>query len=244
MQTTRQSSVLLILAGVCWGLPSAPHHPPHHHNKFPSLNCTVEEVEEIAEVCTPSFTTVCEPISVPVKNIVDKEQCYSVTKTVCSASTEVIANEVCVFKYSQKEEVAEAVGAAVEYSPPCSKQMVTVCSPGYDYGVNCKEVEQETCYNQPEVVPAPEDRTVAYPEPADVCVDRDIQLPRISCEDIVSEVCITVPEVEEATAELEVCRTELGAPDCQEVGLSLPKEQCIEIVYGYTHGYDHGAPHH
>ena len=34
------------------------------------------KVEEIAEVCTPSFTTVCEPISVPVKNIVDKEQCY------------------------------------------------------------------------------------------------------------------------------------------------------------------------
>lgn len=125
---------------------------------------------------------------------------------------------------------------------------------------------------------------------------------RIVCEDIVSEVCITVPEIEEGEKTLEVCRygdfliscrtkdmylylcvlqnvklinfkvlrrfyvsllhnlTEInrhvrlllycncyrtvqGEPSCEQIDLTLPKESCIEIVYGYAHGANE-HPHH
>merc|ERR1712032_1411545 len=107
----------------------------------------------------------------------------------------------------------EAVTVRVEYTTPCVTQIVTVCDPGYSYDeVKCKDVEQETCYNAPELV-------------------------RVSCEDLTAEKCVTVPEVEEAEQEVEVCRQEIGAPKCDTVSLELPKEHCIEIVYGYAHGF-------
>ena len=69
-------------------------------------------------------------------------------------------------------------GAEVEYSTPCVQQMVTVCSPGYEYGVHCKEVEHQTCYNTPTIKKVVVEQTVVYPDPVDTCVQNNIQLPR------------------------------------------------------------------
>merc|ERR1739846_267711 len=107
-------------------------------------------------------------------------------------------------------------------------QMVTVCqpTPGYgyhSYGHNyCKEVAQETAYNSPVVTPVFPPVTVAYPEPIN------------TCEDLVENKCITVPEVEDDIAVIEKCITQLGAPDCSTVELTLPKQVCKEINYGYA----------
>merc|ERR1712106_1288450 len=118
----------------------------------PKYNCSVVDVVESAEVCTPAFETVCENIEVPVKRIIDVEQCYPVTRTVCSESVEVIPNEICVYSYQQKVVDTTAKTVEVPYEKQCNTQMVTVCqpTPGYgyhSYGHNyCKEVSQETCY--------------------------------------------------------------------------------------------------
>ena len=118
--------------------------------------------------------------------------------------------------------------------------MVTVCqpTPGYgyhSYGHNyCKEVAQETCYNVPVVTPVEPTVEVAYPEPIKTCVNKPIYLPRISCEDLTEEKCITVPEVEDSTETSEKCITQLAAPACQNVELTLPKQVCKEINYGYA----------
>merc|ERR1712158_115399 len=118
------------------------HAPVHHAYHAPKHNCSVVDVVESAEVCTPAFETVCETIEVPTKKIIDVEQCYPVTRTVCSESVEVIDNEICVYSYSQKVVATTA-------------KTVTVCqpTPGYgyhQYGHNyCKEVAQETRYNVP-----------------------------------------------------------------------------------------------
>merc|ERR1719490_439088 len=69
------------------------HAPVHHAYHAPKHNCSVVDVVESAEVCTPAFETVCETIEVPTKKIIDVEQCYPVTRTVCSESVEVIDNE-------------------------------------------------------------------------------------------------------------------------------------------------------
>merc|ERR1712133_339667 len=176
--------------------------------------------------------TVCEKIDVPAKRIIDMEQCYPVTRTVCSESVDVIDNEICVYSYSQKTEATTAKTVTVPYEKECDTQMVTVCqpTPGYgyhSYGHNyCKEVAQETCYNTPVVTPVEPAVTVAYPEPIKTCVNKPIDLPVISCEDLTAEKCITVPEVQEAIATVEKCITQLGAPSCSTVELTLPKQVC------------------
>jgi hypothetical protein len=207
----------------------------------------VTTVKEVAETCTPTFTTICEDVSVPVKRIVDKELCFPVTKTVCGEYFSQVANEICVYDYGPKEVKTEAKTVSVEYSTPCTIQMVTVCDPGhqaYGYGheVHCDEVAQETCYNEPNLVDDIQPQSVVFPEPAKVCVQKPIDLAHVGCSDIVSEKCITVPEVEEGTEVHKVCQPQLGEPDCRQVELELPKERCIEIVYGYAHGY--GEPAH
>merc|ERR1712110_1246003 len=217
--------------------PAYGHHAAYAY-EAPKHNCSVQDVVEAAEVCTPAFETVCAPVELPIKKIIDVEQCYDVTRTVCSESIEVVENEICTYHYEQKSEDTTAQTVEVTFERICDTQMVTVCqpTPGYgyhSYGHNyCKEVAQETCYNVPVVAVVEPAVTVAYPEPKKVCVNKPIDLPIITCEDVVSETCITVPEVEEGVAVVEKCVTVIAAPACSTVELTLPKQVCKEINYG------------
>merc|ERR1712106_930307 len=225
--------------------PAPAYHQPHYEH--PKHNCSVQDVVESAEVCTPAFETVCSTIELVIKKIVDKEQCYPVTRTVCTESIEEIDNEICTYSYQQKAKATTAKTVEVTFEKVCKTQMVTVCQPapapgyghggyGHGYGHNyCQEVAQETCYNVPVVTVVEPPVEVAYPEPIKTCVNKPISLVRISCEDLTAEKCITVPEVEEATEASEKCITQLGEPACQAVELTLPKQVCVEIVYGFAH---------
>ena len=243
----------------------AVHHPVHHAPAYghpapayggygyeePKHNCTVRDVTEIAEVCTPAFETVCEDVELAIKKIVDVEFTYTVTRTVCTESIEEIDNEVCSYSYQQKEEATTAKTVEVTFEKQTDVQMVTVCQPGHGYGYGhsgyghnyCKEVAQETAYNVPVVPPVDVDVTVAYPEPIKTCVNKPISLPRVSCEDLSEEKTIIVPEVEDATETVAKCQTQLAAPACQKVELTLPKQVCVELVYGYAHEPEPAYPH-
>ena len=71
------------------------------------------------------------------------------------------------------------------------------------------------------------------------CVNKPIVLPRISCEDLSEEKCITVPKVEDDVEAVDKCVTVLADPDCQAVELTLPKQSCVELVYGYAETAHH-----
>ena len=125
--------------------------------------------------------------------------------------------------------------------------MVTVCQPGYGgyghggyghggYGHQyCNEVAQTTQYNVPTVPAVDVDVKVAYPAPKKVCVDKPIDLPRVTCEDLSEEKCIQVPEIEESSVTVDKCTYALGKAACQAIELTLPKQVCVELVYGYAH---------
>ena len=249
---------LLSLIPLAAAIPTNPYHAPAYHQpsygyEKPKHNCSVLDVVEPAEVCTPTIVTNCAPVDLAIKIIVEKEQCYDVTRTVCTESIEEIDNEICTYSYQKKEEVTTAKTVEVSFEKQCDVQMVTVCQPaqygyghhgkrsadtGYGYGGShnyCKEVAQETCYNVPIVTVVEPEVTVSYPEPIKTCVNKPILLPRISCADLTENKCITVPEVEDSSVSVEKCVAGLGAPACQAVKLTLPKQVCVEIVYGYAH---------
>merc|ERR1719483_636767 len=91
---------------------------PAPHYEHPKHNCSVQDVIEPAEVCTPAFETVCSPIELLIKKIVDKEQCYPVTRTVCTESIEEIANEICTYSYQQRAEATTAKTVEVTFDTP------------------------------------------------------------------------------------------------------------------------------
>ena len=197
---------------------------------------------EVAETCVPAFETVCKNVELPIKKIVDKEQCYTVTRTVCTESIEEIPNEICTYSYRQKTVGTTAQTVEVSFKKEENVQMVTVCQPGHHghgyggYGHNyCKEVAQETAYNVPVVTPIDVPVTVAYPQPLKTCVDKPIDLPVVTCADITEERTITVPSVEDSEVTVEKCVAGLGAPACQTVELTLPKQVCKELSYGHAY---------
>merc|ERR1719208_365007 len=114
-----QAIALLVLVPLVAGVPTQTYHQPAYHQpaylqpayhqphygyEHPKHNCSVEDVVEAAEVCTPALETVCNPVELSRKNIKDVEQCYTVTRTVCTESIEEIDNEVCTYSYQPKSE--------------------------------------------------------------------------------------------------------------------------------------------
>ena len=94
----------------------------------------------------------CEEVELEVKKVVEVEQCYPVTRTVCTETVETVPNEVdiyifilsinhiynistiylqvCVYTYAPRDIETEAVTVSVEFASPCVTQIVTVCDPG------------------------------------------------------------------------------------------------------------------
>merc|ERR1712038_1659272 len=199
-----------------------------------------------------AFETICANVDLAIKVIVDKEFTYTVTRTVCTESIEEIDNEVCTYSYQPKVEATMGKTVEVTFEKKEDVQMVTVCQPGHHgyggyghggYGHNyCKEVAQTTAYNVPVVTPVDIPVEVKYPSPVKTCVDKPINLPVVSCEDLVEERTITVPSVEDSTVTVAKCVAGLGEPACQKVELTLPKQVCVELVYGYAHEPAPAAP--
>ena len=225
-----------------YGNPS-PQYGGYGYEK-PQHNCTVQNVTEIAEVCVPAFETVCTDVEMATKIIVDKEFRYQSTHTVCveTRDPKIILNRVCSYAYQQKTEEITAKSVEVTFEKKEDIQMVTVCQPGrYGYGYGsyghnyCKEVAQTTTYNCPVLIPIDVAIEVTFPEAIETCMDQRISLPSWSCEDIVENRTMTVPEVEDSWVHVEKCNTKLLPPVCQKVELTLPKQVCVELVNGYAH---------
>ena len=230
--------------------PAYGHPAPHHGYGYeePKQNCSVVDVTEIAEVCTPTIEVPCEDIALPIKVIEDIPYTYTVTRTVCTESIEVVPQEVCTYYYEQESADTVAKTVEVTFEKVTNVQMVTVCQPGHHghggyggYGHNyCQEVATEKQYNAPVVTPVDIPVTVAYPAPKKVCVDKPISLPVVTCADISEEKTIQVPTVVDSEVVVAHCKAEIGVPACQKVELTLPKQVCVQLVYGYAH---EPAPH-
>merc|ERR1711971_324340 len=157
-----------------YGYAPAPYHPApaygHGHGygyEQPKHNCSVLDVVEAVEL--------------PIKIIVEVDFTYTVVRTVCTESIEVVPQEVCSYSYTTTEEETTAKTVEVTFEKKEDVQMVTVCQPGHHgyggyghghggYGHNyCKEVAQTTAYNVPVVTPIDVPVTVAYPTPVKTC---------------------------------------------------------------------------
>ena len=144
--------------------PSLPPYPPHHTPQYsgyhappppppplyshrPSHNCSVEDELLTAEICTPTYTTSCGPVTVRGTKLAEREECVDITRTVCTTDTSSQEVQICLVEYQPAVKQAEAITVEVKFAKECDKQMVTVCQPQPAYSAgsyhtvqHCKEV--------------------------------------------------------------------------------------------------------
>ena len=65
-------------------------------------------------MCTPGLATNCAKVSLSKLDIVKREQCESITRTVCTESSITVDNEICTYSYSPK--TVKATAKTVEIS--------------------------------------------------------------------------------------------------------------------------------
>jgi len=220
--------------------------PPTYHAPQPA--CSVEDEVLEAEVCTPGLATNCAKVSLSKLDIVKREQCESITRTVCTESSITVDNEICTYSYSPKTVKATAKTVEISFHKECQKNAVSVCEPtgygGYGHNTYCTEVYQETCYNTPVLTPVEPSVEVTYPEPQKHCVNKPIELPQVKCGEVTSKKCFYVPDVETTSVYAEKCTTGIGAPKCQGVELTLPKQVCKQTIHQPQPVYAHPTSHY
>jgi len=230
--------------------PPPPHHTEPIYGHHPSHNCTVEDEVLKAEICAPTYTSSCGPFKVKGTKLGEREQCVSVTRTICTNAKETRDVEVCLVDYQDRKQTVTATSVGVKFEKACEKQMVTVCQPQPSYGAgsyhsvqHCKEVGQETCYNVPTLQPEQIQVEIVLPEPVEKCQTRSVIVPTVECEDVTDKRCVNLPSVEEVEVEAQACVPVVAKPKCDKVELVLPKQVCRELLYGYAekpvHTYKH-----
>ena len=104
--------------------------------------CHLDYVEKTEEVCVPSFKTDCDKESVTGGKVIKHhDQCYDVTKTVCTESHEIVDMEVCAYAFTARVVEAEAKLVDAVWSEVCHDTQE--CLPGpptHGYHAPCTQV--------------------------------------------------------------------------------------------------------
>jgi len=225
--------------------PHYSHHQPRYMAHMAGPNCTLVDDMLVAEVCTPTLTTVCSKEELMIKRVVEKEQCQDITRTVCTESMVDIPSTICTYTYDNQQVMATAQNVEIRFEKMCREEMITVCEPahsGYGYGgygkQQCKEVGQQVCYNAPMASPIQEKVELSYPVPMMDCSQHVLSLPTVLCEDIMDKKCFMVPMAMDDKIVADKCTVDLGEPTCRPVELTVPKQVCRSMP-----SYQHGSYH-
>merc|ERR1711955_110395 len=163
--------------------PVAAHGPAANYGE----KCSLDYVEESAEVCVPTLETNCDQED--GGNGVElhqDEKCHDVVRTVCVERHDVIDNEVCAYSYQLKPVVSEAQLVEAHWEKVCHEDVVCLnphhqVSSAYGAPAYCHEEIHETCHLEPTLVPVIRPVTISLPQPVEVCINKQIILPDIEC---------------------------------------------------------------
>jgi len=206
--------------------------------------CTLDYVEEYAQVCTPTLEKECTQELVPAGVKLSQEyDCYPVTRTVCAEDEDIEIVEVCAVSYTLEEVPAEAQLVDVKWEKKCVEEVVCV-NPhsigAYHASAYCKEQIKTVCVLGPVVYPAKAPVLMKLPQPYEVCITKDIVLPRVKCQQVSDKRCATVPRILPGDeVSIDRCTVSLGQEVCKDTNIKLPRQACLEkftktkLVYEY-----------
>jgi len=196
----------------------------------------VDYVEKKAEVCVPTFKTDCERED--VKNglvIKQQEECYQVTKTICTETEEIVDNEVCAYSFTLVPVETEAKLVDVKWEKSCADD--TVClnphhAPGgYAAPTHCVEEYRHVCHLSPVLYPVIKKVVIKLPKPVETCINKQVLLPRLECDQVHERRCMLAPRTQPGpTIKLDKCSVVVGEPACSDTVLQLPRQGCLQKI--------------
>jgi len=197
-------------------------------------HCDLDYVEKTEEVCVPSFKTDCDKESVPGGKVIKHhDQCYDVTKTVCTETHEIVDMEVCAYAFISRLVEAEAKLVSAVWEEACHD--IRDClpappTPGY-HAPACTHVTRRECHQDPALVPVVKPVSVKLPQPEETCIIKQVLLPRVECQKVKERRCMVVPQVEDGgEVKIDKCSVEVEDKACSEVILQLPRQRCPSKV--------------
>jgi len=194
--------------------------------------CTVNHLDQRGEVCVPTFTTDCvkEDLSNGVV-IQHRENCYPVTKTVCTEDHEIEDMEVCATRLNLISLEAEAKVVSAVWTEKCEAEKTCVPSPGYHpghpghHGQHC--TVRHVCEQSPSLLPLSKVVSVKLPQPVETCLIKQVLLPRIKCQQVTETRCSMAASTQPAApVKMDKCSVEVDDLQCTELLLQLPRQVC------------------
>merc|ERR1712106_1270911 len=159
-----------------------PHAQPRPHGpgiEYDREKCAVDYVEKKAEVCVPTFQTDCEREDVRNGLVIkQQEECYQVTKTICTETEEIVDNEVCAYSFTPVPVETEAKLVDVKWEKSCADD--TVClnphhAPGgYAAPTHCVEEYRHVCHLSPALYPVIKKVVIKLPKPVETCINKQV----------------------------------------------------------------------
>jgi len=226
---------------------SAGYHPrpePTYRPETPKANCTLDEVKREEEICGPGkLDRDCQTIEVKYMKITTEEQCYDVTRTVCSESVVEEDREICKYEFKHVSRQEQATGVDVTFDKTTKTKAVEICDKvpvrGYGYVKTyenvCHQADQTTETVMPSVSKRDITVGVSGPEIVRTCITKRMKMPMVDCKDETESKCTMAPKIEDAMEELEVCQYNLGPEECREAKLYLPVQTCTEKIEEKSH---------
>ena len=124
-------------------VPASVHGPGVVRGHADQGTCQLDHVEAGGEVCVPTFTTHCDKEQTAGGVIIKHhDQCYDVTKTVCTEQHDIEDMEVCATSFSAVVVEAEAKLVTAEWVEACHDTAECVPAPpthGY-HAPSCRQV--------------------------------------------------------------------------------------------------------
>ena len=203
-------------------------------------NCTVQEVEEVGQICTPDILTSCDNVVTSSARVSSQYTCFNISNTVCTVQDRLVEQSVCRYHYQYRLQEAGVEAVEVTYEKECRDQSVTVCDPHYLQHLqhqHCRDISQQTCHLRPQVKRSHEMVEVRYPEPVLTCGQQTVRLPRIQCQVRVRETCLSQPALHHTEETVASCGSQAqpgqpGGETCRRARLSLPTQTCRERDFG------------
>jgi hypothetical protein len=222
--------------------PAAVHHAAPVKNSYGD-KCHLDYKDEDVEICVPTLESNCS--SEKTGNgitITEEYDCKPITRTICTEYEHYEQVEVCAVSYTLQEVPSKAKLVHVDWVKECKDEVICQ-SPhakgAYHPDVYCKEQIKSVCYDSPVLNPVYRDVVLKLPQPYDVCITKEIALPRVKCTQVVENKCSYSQRVRDPEdIYLDKCTVAFGLEQCSHSQIRLPKQGCLKTFKEIKNVYE------
>jgi len=229
--------------------PAATYHNPaasSYHSPVKSSygdKCVLDYTDEDVQICVPTLDSDCS--SEKIKDgisITEQYDCRPITRTVCTEYEDYDQIEVCAVSFSLQQVDTSAKLVDVDWVKECKDEVV--CQQPHSHGAYhkdsyCKEQIKSVCYDSPVVRPVERKVVLKLPQPYEVCIIKEIVLPRVKCTQISENKCSHGQRIRDGEEiYVDKCSVNFGEEQCHHSQIRLPKQGCLKTLKQVKNVYE------